>query len=68
MAYLIVVQIDIIPCDEKGKEYTDADDMFVEDPEQLRGKKVFLLVKITSARGLPNTFTVSVERPCFASA
>ncbi|XP_070175288.1 kinesin-like protein KIF28P isoform X2 [Littorina saxatilis] len=52
-----LLNIDIIPCDEKGKEYTDADDMFVEDPEQLRGKKVFLLVKITSARGLPNTFT-----------
>ncbi|KAL8616438.1 hypothetical protein ACOMHN_041041 [Nucella lapillus] len=52
-----LLNVEIIPCDEKGKEYTDADDVFVEDPEQLRGKNLHFVVKIVSARGLPNRFT-----------
>ena len=56
---MFFVQIEIIPCNDKGKEYTDADDMFVEDPQALMGKPVYFAVKIVSARGLPNKFTVS---------
>lgn len=52
-----LLNVEAIPCDEKGKEYTDADDMFVDDPEQLQGKNLQFLMKIVSARGLPNRFT-----------
>ena len=51
--------MEIIPCNEKGKEFTEADDVFVEDPESLKGKTISFVVKIVSARGLPNKFTVS---------
>lgn len=56
---ILNAQVEIIPCSDKGKEFTDADDVFVEDPEQLRGKNVSFVVNIVSARGLPNKFTVS---------
>ncbi|XP_076437363.1 kinesin-like protein KIF28 [Babylonia areolata] len=52
-----LLNVEVIPCDSKGKEYTDADDKFVEDPEMLKGQNVFFVVKIISARGLPNKFT-----------
>ncbi|KAK7487439.1 hypothetical protein BaRGS_00021280, partial [Batillaria attramentaria] len=52
-----LLNIEILPCDANGKPYTDEDDKFVEDPELLRGQPLYCLVKIVSARGLPNKFT-----------
>ncbi|KAH3701132.1 hypothetical protein DPMN_076116 [Dreissena polymorpha] len=45
------------PCDAKGKEYTEKDNKFVEDPSKLVGVPVDFKVKILNARGLPNRFT-----------
>nr|KAG5700037.1 hypothetical protein BaRGS_028274 [Batillaria attramentaria] len=53
-----LLNIEILPCDANGKPYTDEDDKFVEDPELLRGQPLYCLVKIVSARGLPNKFTL----------
>ena len=46
------------PCDSKGREYTEADDLFVDDPEELVGKELNFKVKIVNCRGLPNKYTV----------
>lgn len=53
-----LLNYEIIPCDSKGKEYTDADDIFVEVPEELLGRPdgVHFKLKIVSARGLPMKF------------
>ena len=40
-----------------GKEYTAADDVFVDDPDMLIGKDVSFLVKVNSARSLHSRFT-----------
>ena len=54
-------QIEVIPCDDKGKEYTEADNMFCESSQELNGKNVSFVFKIVSARGLPDRFTVSID-------
>ena len=51
----------IVPCDPKGKEYTEADDKFVENPDDLVGRNIDFKVKIINARGLPSRFTVSYK-------
>ena len=51
----------MVPCDAKGKEYGEKDDQFVDDPSKLNGKPVNFVLKINSARGLPNRFTVSLH-------
>ncbi|KAK3106540.1 hypothetical protein FSP39_022244 [Pinctada imbricata] len=51
------MNIEIVPCSSAGKDFTEADDVFVETPKELVGKEVNFKVKITSARGLPKKFT-----------
>lgn len=46
------------PCDEKGKEYTEMDDMYVDSPEELIGRQLNFKIKIINCRGLPNKYTV----------
>ena len=58
---VINFQVMVVPCDAKGKEYTDKDDKFVENPDDLVGKAIDFKVKIINARGLPNRFTVSLK-------
>ena len=48
------------PCDSKGREYTEKDDMFVDSPDELVGKEVNFSFKIMNCRGLPNKYTVIV--------
>ena len=49
-----------VPCDAKGKEFTEKDDKFVENPDSLVGRDIDFKIKIVNARGLPNRFTVSI--------
>ncbi|XP_060555492.1 kinesin-like protein KIF28P [Ruditapes philippinarum] len=51
------MSIGVFPCDPKGKEFTEKDDKFVEDPNALVGKNIDFKVKIVNARGLPNKYT-----------
>ena len=53
------MSVEIVPCDKKGREFTDADDIFVEDPKELIGQPVHFVVKINNAIGIPNKYTVS---------
>ena len=52
------MNVEIAPCNDKGKEYTEADDMFVDSPEDLVKKNVNFVFKILNCRGLPNKYTV----------
>jgi len=54
--HLFDSQIELCPCDEKGKNYTEADDVFVDKPEDLVGKKLHFNVTIKSIVGLPNKY------------
>lgn len=51
------VNIEIVPCDPKGKEYTENDDIFVESPSELLNKELHFVAKILNGRGLPKRFT-----------
>ena len=51
------------PCNSKGREYTEKDDMFVDSPDELVGKEINFTLKIVNCRGLPNKYTVSHNYP-----
>ena len=38
------------PCDSSGREYNEADDMFVDSPDELVGKEVNFVFKIVNCR------------------
>ena len=50
-------QLEVAPCNKKGREYTEADDKFVDSPDELVGKDVHFIFKIINCRGLPNKYT-----------
>ncbi|XP_071941853.1 kinesin-like protein KIF28P [Antedon mediterranea] len=52
-----IMDVEIIPCNSKGKELTEADDVFVDDPKDLISASVNFVVKIRSITGLPNMYT-----------
>ena len=54
---ILFVQIEVAPCNKKGREYTEKDDKFVDSPDELIGKDVHFLFKIINCRGLPNKYT-----------
>ncbi|KAK3595061.1 hypothetical protein CHS0354_043156 [Potamilus streckersoni] len=51
------LNIEMLPCDAKGKVIVDQDNVFVENPNELVGKDINFKLKITSARGLPAKFS-----------
>ena len=53
-----ICQLEVAPCNKKGREYTEADDKFVDSPDELVGKDVHFVFKIVNCRGLPNKYTV----------
>ena len=56
------LNLEIVPCNAKGKEYTENDDQWVDNPSDMEGKELNFNVKIESARGLPSRFTVRGSR------
>ena len=54
---LKMFQLEVAPCNKKGREYTEADDKFVDSPDELVGKDVHFIFKIINCRGLPNKYT-----------
>ena len=53
-----LLDVEIIPCDDKGKELTEADDVFVDDPKDLISRCVNFVIKIKTVTGVPNRFKV----------
>ncbi|XP_011668890.1 kinesin-like protein KIF28P isoform X2 [Strongylocentrotus purpuratus] len=51
-----LLDVEIIPCDDKGKELTEADDVFVDDPKDLISRCVNFVIKIKTVTGVPNRF------------
>lgn len=51
-----VMNVEVVPCDANGKDYTEADDKFVDPPDELLGTDVYFNVKIINCRGLPNRY------------
>ncbi|KAK2143188.1 hypothetical protein LSH36_870g00010 [Paralvinella palmiformis] len=52
-----LLNVECVPCDKKGKEFTEKDDVWLENPQDIEGKSLHFVVKIVSARGLPNRYT-----------
>ena len=59
-----LLNIEMVPCAADGREYTELDDMWLDDPDELVDKDFHVLVKMKSARGLPQRYTVSVRLHC----
>lgn len=51
-----LLNVEVVPCSPEGKEYTEQDDMFVDTPDELVGRNISFVVKILSARGVPNRY------------
>jgi kinesin family protein 1 len=52
-----MMNVEVSPCDKSGREYTEADDKFVDSPDDLVAKDVCFTFKILNCRGLPNKYT-----------
>ena len=50
----------MVPCNKSGKEYTEEDDVFVDQPEELIGQELNFKFKILNCRGLPSRYKVSL--------
>ena len=57
-----LLNVELLPCDRKGRVYKEDDDVWVENPSDLIGRDLHFIVKISSARGLPSKYTVSALR------
>ena len=55
-----ILQVEIVPCNKKGKEYSEKDDVFVDSPKDLIGQELHFNVKIDEAKGLNSMFSVSL--------
>lgn len=51
------LNVEVVPCSSSGREYTEADDMFLDSPLELLGKDVHFIIKLHACRGLPSRFT-----------
>lgn len=52
-----MINVEIVPCSETGVEYTELDDVFVDSPSELVGRRIDFVVKVNGCRGLPARFT-----------
>ena len=52
-----VMNVEVAPCDSTGREYNEAEDMFVDSPDELVGKEINFVFKLVNCRGLPNKYT-----------
>ncbi|KAG8190882.1 hypothetical protein JTE90_010307 [Oedothorax gibbosus] len=52
-----IINVEVVPCSDDSKEYTEQDDMFVESPAELLGRNMHFIVRINGCRGIPSRFT-----------
>jgi kinesin family member 1 len=62
-----LLEVEIIPCDAEGREFSENDDIFVDNPQQLRGRNVYYNFKILGCRGLPNKYAVNLVNSIYSS-
>lgn len=51
------LNVEVVPLHESGKEITENDDIFIEDPKELEGRKLDFVVRLRSAVGIPKRYT-----------
>ncbi|KAL9968317.1 hypothetical protein ACROYT_G026678 [Oculina patagonica] len=51
------LNVEVVPLNDKGKEITEEDDIFIDNPKQLEGKKLDFVVRVQSAKGIPKRYT-----------
>lgn len=51
-----LMDIEVVPCNSSGKELSEADDVFVDDPKEMIGRSLNFVVKIKSAMGIPTKY------------
>ncbi|KAK2174001.1 hypothetical protein NP493_836g01049 [Ridgeia piscesae] len=51
------LNIELVPCSAKGREFTDSDDVWIEGPDELVGKDFHFVVRIKNALGLPERYS-----------
>ncbi|KAF8782896.1 Kinesin-like protein KIF28P like protein [Argiope bruennichi] len=52
-----IINVEVCPCSDDGKEYTEQDDQFVESPNELIGRNLYFIIRINGCRGIPSRFT-----------
>ncbi|XP_067130664.1 kinesin-like protein KIF28 isoform X2 [Centruroides vittatus] len=52
-----MMNVEIVPCSPEGLEYTENDDMFIDNPLELIERDLHFIFKIHGCRGLPTRFT-----------
>ncbi|KAI3384448.1 hypothetical protein SNEBB_001283 [Seison nebaliae] len=50
------IDIELVPCDGNGREYTEKDDKMVENPKELIGKPYYLVVKVGQMNALESQY------------
>lgn len=51
------LNVEVVPLNDKGNEITEEDDIFIDEPQQLEGKKLDFVVRVQSAKGIPKRYT-----------
>ena len=54
-----LLDVELVPCDKKGNEIKEDDDLFIDHPNELVGRDLNFVVKINGALGIPSRYTVS---------
>lgn len=51
------LNMEVVPLRQDGKEITENDDIFIDNPNNMIGKKLEFVVKVVNARGIPKKYT-----------
>ena len=58
-----MINVELIPCDAKGKELTDKDTTVVQNPQtELLNKNISFLIKINGTRNLNQIYEVKIKK------
>ncbi|XP_074652315.1 kinesin-like protein KIF28 isoform X3 [Tubulanus polymorphus] len=52
-----MLNVEALPCDSNGDEFSENDNVFVDDSEELIGKQLYYNLRLLNARGLPKQYT-----------
>ncbi|CAN8014787.1 unnamed protein product, partial [Ixodes persulcatus] len=52
-----ILNVEMIPCSETGREYSEEDNVFLDSPGDLVGRDLHFVVRIVHCRAIPERFT-----------
>ncbi|CAN7981237.1 unnamed protein product, partial [Ixodes pacificus] len=53
-----ILNVEMVPCSETGREYSEEDNVFLDSPGDLVGRDLHFVVRIVHCRAIPERFTV----------